>query len=163
MTILVLAEHNNIDIKSSTLNTISAASQIDQDIHVLVTGHECEELAKNISKCEKVSKVYLANNEKLKNPIAENIEPIVVSLANNYSHILAPATTFGKNIFPRIAVKLDIAQVSDVIKIISSDTFMRPIYAGNAIATVKSNDKIKVVTVRPTSFDPVETSGEKNR
>ena len=161
MTILVLAEHNNIDIKSSTLNTISAASQIDQDIHVLVTGHECEELAKNISKCEKVSKVYLANNEKLKNPIAENIEPIVVSLANNYSHIMAPATTFGKNIFPRIAVKLDIAQVSDVIKIISSDTFMRPIYAGNAIATVKSNDKIKVVTVRPTSFDPVETSGGK--
>ena len=163
MTILVLAEHNNIDIKSSTLNTISAASQIDQDIHVLVTGYECEELAKNISKCEKVSKVYLANNEKLKNPIAENIEPIVVSLANNYSHIMAPATTFGKNIFPRIAVKLDIAQVSDVIKIISSDTFMRPIYAGNAIATVKSNDKIKVVTVRPTSFDPVETSGGKEQ
>ena len=89
MTILVLAEHNNTDIKSSTLNTISAASQIDQDIHVLVTGYECEELAKNISKCEKVSKVYLANNEKLKNPIAENIEPIVVSLANNYSHIMA--------------------------------------------------------------------------
>ena len=146
MTILVLAEHNNIDIKSSTLNTISAASQIDQDIHVLVTGYECEELAKNISKCEKVSKVYLANNEKLKNPIAENIEPIVVSLANNYSHIMAPATTFGKN-----------------IKIISSDTFMRPIYAGNAIATVKSNDKIKVVTVRPTSFDPVETSGGKEQ
>ena len=153
MTILVLAEHNNIDIKSSTLNTISAASQIDQDIHVLVTGYECEELAKNISKCEKVSKVYLANNEKLKNPIAENIEPIVVSLANNYSHIMAPATTFGKNIFPRIAV----------IKILSSDTFMRPIYAGNAIATVKSNDKIKVVTVRPTSFDPVETSGGKEQ
>ena len=161
MTILVLAEHNNTDIKSSTLNTISAASQIDQDIHVLVTGYECEELAKNISKCEKVSKVYLANNEKLKNPIAENIEPIVVSLANNYSHIMAPATTFGKNIFPRIAVKLDIAQVSDVIKILSSDTFMRPIYAGNAIATVKSNDKTKVVTVRPTSFDPVETSAGK--
>ena len=163
MTILVLAEHNNIDIKSSTLNTISAASQIDQDIDVLVTGYECEEIAKNISKCEKVSKVYLANNEKLKNPIAENIEPIVVSLVNNYSHIMAPATTFGKNIFPRIAVKLDIAQVSDVIKIISSDTFMRPIYAGNAIATVKSNDKIKVVTVRPTSFDPVETSGGKEQ
>ena len=163
MTILVLAEHNNIDIKSSTLNTISAASQIDQDIHVLVTGYECEELAKNISKCEKVSKVYLANNVKLKNPIAENIEPIVVSLANNYSHIMAPATTFGKNIFPRIAVKLDIAQVSDVIKIISSDTFMRPIYAGNAIATVKSNDEIKVVTVRPTSFESVETSGGKEQ
>ena len=153
MTILVLAEHNNIDIKSSTLNTISAASQIDQDIHVLVTGHECEELAKNISKCEKVSKVYLANNEKLKNPIAENIEPIVVSLANNYSHIMAPATTFGKNIFPRIAVKLDIAQVSDVIKIISSDTFMRPIYAGNAIATVKSNQEKNALTIRTTAFD----------
>ena len=159
MSVLVLAEHNNKDIKSSTLSTISAASQIDQEIHVLVIGFQCEELAKKISKCEKVSKVYLVDNEKLKNPIAENIEPVVLSIANNYSHIMAPATTFGKNIFPRIAVKLDISQVSDVIKIINADTFMRPIYAGNAIATVKSNDKIKVVTVRPTSFDPVETSG----
>ena len=159
MSVLVLAEHNNKDIKSSTLSTISAASQIDQEIHVLVIGFQCEELAKKISKCEKVSKVYLVDNEKLKNPIAENIEPVVLSIANNYSHIMAPATTFGKNIFPRIAVKLDISQVSDVIKIISAETFMRPIYAGNAIATVKSNDKIKVVTVRPTSFDPVETSG----
>ena len=159
MSALVLAEHNNKDIKSSTLSTISAASHIDQEIHVLVIGFQCEELAKKISKCEKVSKVYLVDNEKLKNPIAENIEPVVLSIANNYSHIMAPATTFGKNIFPRIAVKLDISQVSDVIKIISADTFMRPIYAGNAIATVKSNDKIKVVTVRPTSFDPVETSG----
>ena len=162
MSVLVLAEHNNKDIKSSTLSTISAASQIDKEIHVLVTGCQCEELAEKISKCEKVSKVYLVDNEKLKNPIAENIEPVVLSIANNYSHIMAPATTFGKNIFPRIAVKLDIAQVSDVIKIISADTFMRPIYAGNAIATVKSNDKIKVVTVRPTSFDPVETSGGNN-
>ena len=161
MSVLVLAEHNNIDIKSSTLNTISAASQIDQEIHVLVTGYQCEELANKVSKCEKVSKVFFANNEKLKNHIAENIEPLVISLADNYSHIIAPATTFGKNIFPRIAVKLDIAQVSDVIKIISEDTFMRPIYAGNAIATVKSNDKTKIVTIRPTSFDPVETSGGK--
>ena len=161
MSVLVLAEHNNIDIKSSTLNTISAASQIDQDIHVLVTGYQCEELANKVSKCEKVSKVFFADNEKLKNHIAENIEPLVISLADNYSHIIAPATTFGKNIFPRIAVKLDIAQVSDVIKIISEDTFMRPIYAGNAIATVKSNDKTKIVTIRPTSFDPVETSGGK--
>ena len=161
MSVLVLAEHNNIDIKSSTLNTISAASQIDQEIHVLVTGYQCEELAKKVSKCEKVSKVFFADNEKLKNHIAENIEPLVISLADNYSHIIAPATTFGKNIFPRIAVKLDIAQVSDVIKIISEDTFMRPIYAGNAIATVKSNDKTKIVTIRPTSFDPVETSGGK--
>ncbi len=161
MSVLVLAEHNNIDIKSSTLNTISAASQIDQEIHVLVTGYQCEELANKVSKCEKVSKVFFADNEKLKNHIAENIEPLVISLADNYSHIIAPATTFGKNIFPRIAVKLDIAQVSDVIKIISKDTFMRPIYAGNAIATVKSNDKTKIVTIRPTSFDPVETSGGK--
>ena len=161
MSILVLAEHNNLDIKSSTLNTITAASQIDQDIDVLLTGYECEEVAKKISKCENVSKVFFVDNEKLKNPIAENIEPIVLSLANNYSHIIAPATTFGKNIFPRIAVKLDIAQISDVIKIISGDTFMRPIYAGNAIATIKSNDKTKIITVRPTSFDPVETSGGK--
>ena len=159
MSILVLAEHNNIDIKSSTLNTISAASQIEQEIDVLVTGFQCEELAKKIAKCEKVSKVIFVDNEKLKNPIAENIEPIVLSVAEKYSHIMAPATTFGKNIFPRIAVKLDLAQISDVIKIISNDTFMRPIYAGNAIATVKSNDKTKIVTIRPTSFDPVETSG----
>ena len=159
MSILVLAEHNNIDIKSSTLNTISAASQIEQQIDVLVTGFKCEELAKKIAKCEKVSKVIFVDNEKLKNPIAENIEPIVLSLAEKYSHIMAPATTFGKNIFPRIAVKLDLAQISDVIKIISNDTFMRPIYAGNAIATVKSNDKTKIITIRPTSFDPVETSG----
>jgi|TARA_B100001540_G_C15726706_1_gene605658 electron transfer flavoprotein alpha subunit len=159
MSILVLAEHNNNDIKSSTLNTISAAAQIDQEIDVLVAGYQCEELANKISKCEKVSKVFFVDNEKLENPIAENIEPIVMSVAKKYTHIMAPATTFGKNIFPRIAVKLDIAQVSDVIKIISSDTFMRPIYAGNAIATVKSNDKIKIITVRPTSFEPVETSG----
>ena len=159
MSILVLAEHNNIDIKSSTLNTISAASQIEEEIDVLVTGFQCEELAKKIAKCEKVSKVIFVDNEKLKNPIAENIEPIVLSVAEKYSHIMAPATTFGKNIFPRIAVKLDLAQISDVIKIISNDTFMRPIYAGNAIATVKSNDKTKIITIRPTSFDPVETSG----
>jgi len=159
MSILVLAEHNNVDIKSSTLNTISAASQIEQEIEVLVTGFQCEELAKKIAKCEKVSKVIFVDNEKLKNPIAENIEPIVLSVADKYSHIMAPATTFGKNIFPRIAVKLDLAQISDVIKIISENTFMRPIYAGNAIATVKSNDKTKIITIRPTSFDPVETSG----
>ena len=159
MSILVLAEHNNIDIKSSTLNTISAASQIEQEIDVLVTGFQCEELAKKIAKCEKVSKVIFVDNEKLKNPIAENIEPIVLSVAEKYSHIMAPATTFGKNIFPRIAVKLDLAQISDVIKIINKDTFVRPIYAGNAIATVKSNDKTKIITIRPTSFDPVETSG----
>jgi len=159
MSILVLAEHNNIDIKSSTLNTISAASQIEEEIDVLVTGFQCEELSKKIAKCEKVSKVIFVDNEKLKNPIAENIEPIVLSVAEKYSHIMAPATTFGKNIFPRIAVKLDLAQISDVIKIISNDTFMRPIYAGNAIATVKSNDKTKIITIRPTSFDPVETSG----
>tara|TARA_B100000242_G_scaffold293415_1_gene271455 strand:- start:7 stop:960 length:954 start_codon:yes stop_codon:yes gene_type:complete len=159
MSILVLAEHNNVDIKSSTLNTISAASQIDQEIDVLVTGFQCEELAKKIAKCEKVSKVIFVDNEKLKNPIAENIEPVVISIAEKYSHIMAPATTFGKNIFPRIAVKLDLAQISDVIKIISNDTFMRPIYAGNAIATVKSNDKTKIITIRPTSFDPVEISG----
>ncbi len=159
MSILVLAEHNNIDIKPSTLNTISAASQIEEEIDVLVTGFQCEELSKKIAKCEKVSKVIFVDNEKLKNPIAENIEPIVLSVAEKYSHIMAPATTFGKNIFPRIAVKLDLAQISDVIKIISNDTFMRPIYAGNAIATVKSNDKTKIITIRPTSFDPVETSG----
>ena len=159
MSILILAEHNNVDIKSSTLNTISAASEIEQEIDVLVTGFQCEELAKKIAKCEKVSKVIFVDNEKLKNPIAENIEPIVLSVADKYSHIMAPATTFGKNIFPRIAVKLDLAQISDVIKIISEDTFMRPIYAGNAIATVKSNDKTKIITIRPTSFDPVETSG----
>ena len=119
MSILVLfGEHNNVDIKSSTLNTISAASQIDQEeIDVLVTGFQCEELAKKIANCEKVSKVIFVDNEKLKNPIAENIEPVVISIAEKYSYN-GSATTFGKNIFPRIAVKLDLAQTSDVIKII---------------------------------------------
>ena len=159
MSILVIAEHNNNEVKVATRQVISAASKIDDNIDVILIGYECDEVSKQLSNCVGVSKVLVVNNEKLKNPLAENFSKIVLSIAKNYSHIIGPASTFGKNILPRISVKLDVAQISDVIKINSEDTFVRPIYAGNALATVKSNDKIKVITIRPTSFDPIPKEG----
>ena len=159
MSILVIAEHNNNEIKVATRQVISAASKIDDNIDVILIGYKCDEVSKQLSNCVGVSKVLVVNNEKFKNPLAENFSKIVLSIAKNYSHIIGPASTFGKNILPRISVKLDVAQISDVIKINSEDTFVRPIYAGNALATVKSNDKIKVITVRPTSFDPIPKEG----
>jgi len=159
MSILVLAEHNNIEVKSSTLNTISAASKLGNDIEVLVLGSNIENISKEISNYQNVTKVLFLDDQKLLHPIAEHIEPVIVSLADKYSHILAPATTFGKNVMPRVAVKLDVAQISDIVNIESVDTFIRPIYAGNALATVKSNDTKKVITVRPTSFDIVPKDG----
>ena len=159
MSILVLAEHNNLEVKSSTLNTINAASKINNEIEVLVLGYEIENISKEISNYQNVTKVLSLDDQKFENAIAENIEPIIVSLAEKYSHILAPATTFGKNIMPRVAVKLDIAQLSDIVSVESEDTFIRPIYAGNALATVKSNDSKKVITVRPTSFEVVAKEG----
>ena len=159
MSILVLAEHNNKEIKSSTFNSISAATQIDSNIDVLVIGSNCDDLANKISNIDKVNKALLLDMPEYDNPIAELYEPVITSLSQNYSHILGPASTFGKNIFPRVAVKLDVSQVSDVIKIIDKETFVRPIYAGNAIATVKSRDKIKIITIRPTSFDPAAKDG----
>ena len=159
MSILVLAEHNNKEIKSSTYNCIFAASQIDKEVEVLVIGYDCQDIATQISNVANVTKVLLVNKSGYENPIAEIYEPIMLKLSSNYSHILGPATTYGKNIFPRISVKLDVSQISDVIQIIDKDTFVRPIYAGNALATVKSKDKIKIITVRPTSFDSALKEG----
>ena len=159
MSILVLVEHNNKEIKSSTFNTIFAASKIDENIDVLLIGSNCDELAKSLTKVDKVNKVLKLDKHEFENPIAEIYEPVIVSLSKNYSHIIGPATTFGKNIFPRVAVKLDVSQISDVIDVIDKDTYVRPIYAGNAIATIKSKDNIKVITVRPTSFDPISKEG----
>ena len=159
MSSLLIAEHNNTELKPFTLNAITAASQIDPDLHVLILGYNSERVAKSLSEIPNVKKVIHIDNEIYKNYIAENFTSAVVKHAENYSHIICSANTFGKNLMPRIAALLDISQVSDIIKVISSDTFLRPIYAGNAFATVKSNDPKKCITIRPTSFEPAETSG----
>ena len=159
MSILILAEHNNEEVKSSTLNTIGAASKISSDIEVLVVGSNTEGICKEISNYQNIKKVLSLNSTDYEHAIAEKIEPVIMSIADNYSHIFAPATTFGKNVMPRVAVKLDVAQISDVISVESENTFIRPIYAGNALATVKSNDLKKVITIRPTSFDVVAKEG----
>ena len=159
MSILVLAEHNNKELKASTLSAITAASKIDENIEVIVIGSKCDEVNNKLQNVKLVKKIIAVDNSKFAIPIAEMISPILVSLADNYTHIIAPASTFGKNIMPRVAILLDVAQVSDVINIESSDTFVRPIYAGNALATVQSTDIKKVITIRPTSFDPAITEG----
>ena len=159
MSVLLIAEHNNKEIKSFTLNAITAASQIDQDLHVLLIGHNADEVAKSLSLVPNVKKVIQVDNEIYENYLAENFTPVVLKQAENYSHIVCSANTFGKNLMPRIAALLDTSQVSDIIKVISADTFLRPIYAGNAFATVKSSDEKKCVTIRPTSFEAAQTSG----
>jgi len=159
MSVLLIAEHNNKEIKSFTLNAITAASQIDEDLHVLLIGHNADEVAKSLSLVPNVKKVIQVDNEIYENYLAENFTPVVLKQAENYSHIVCSANTFGKNLMPRIAALLDTSQVSDIIKVISADTFLRPIYAGNAFATVKSSDAKKCVTIRPTSFEAAQTSG----
>jgi electron transfer flavoprotein alpha subunit len=159
MTNLVIAEHGNASIKAATLNTIAAAQKIGGDIHVLVAGHNAQAAADAAAKIAGVSKVLLADAPHLEASLAENVEATVLNIANDYTHILAPATAYGKNIAPRIAAKLDVAQISDITAVDSADTFERPIYAGNAIATVRSADRIKVITVRSTGFDPVAAEG----
>ena len=159
MSILLIAEHNNKEVKPFTLNAISAASQINEDVNVLVIGSNSDEVAKSIAQVPNVKKVIHVNNSIYENYLAENYTSVITKLSENYSHIVCSANTFGKNLMPRVAALLDVSQVSDITKVISSDTFQRPIYAGNAFATVKSNDKIKCVTIRPTSFDPAPTSG----
>ena len=163
MTNLVIAEHDGASIKAATLNTIAAAQKIGGDIHVLVAGHHAQGAADAAAKVAGVSKVLLADAPQLEAGLAENVEATVLTLvqdpAKHYSHILAPATAYGKNIAPRIAAKLDVAQISDITAVDSPDTFERPIYAGNAIATVQSQDTIKVITVRTTGFDPVAAEG----
>jgi len=159
MSILVVAEHDNNAVDPSTLKTLTAAQQIGGDIEVLVAGKGCSTVAENIAKADGVKKVFLADNDAYEHLLAENIAELVADLGKNYSHILAPATTTGKNFMPRVAALLDVAQVSDIIAVESDDTFKRPIYAGNAIATVQSEDKIKVITVRATAFDAVAEEG----
>ena len=159
MSILLLAEHNNKNLQSSTLSTVTASMQINDDVHILVAGHENDSVAIEAASIPGVKKVLLLDDSKFSNQLAESISPIIVNIADQYSHILAPATTYGKNIMPRVAATLDISQISDIIKIESEDTFIRPIYAGNALATVQSTDVKKIITIRPTSFDPALTSG----
>ncbi|CAN7269323.1 electron transfer flavoprotein subunit alpha/FixB family protein [Paraburkholderia terricola] len=159
MTNLVIAEHDNASIKPATLNTIAAAQKIGGDIHVLVAGYNAQAAADEAAKIAGVSKVLLADAPQLEAGLAENVEATVLDIAKEYTHILATATPYGKNITPRIAAKLDVAQISDITAVDSADTFERPIYAGNAIATVQSADPIKVITVRTTGFDAVAAEG----
>lgn len=159
MSILVYAEHDNQQLKSETLKTVAAAKAMGDDIHILVAGSNCQTVAEQAQKTSGVSKVILADNPVYANQLAENVSQLVLSIAENYSHIVATASTTGKNFMPRVAALLDVAQISDIIAVNSPDTFVRPIYAGNAIATVQSLDNTKVVTVRPTGFDATATDG----
>ena len=159
MTALVIAEHDNAAIKGATLNTITAAKACGGDVHVLVAGHNAGAAAQAAAQIAGVAKVLHADAEGLAHGLAENVAAQVLALAKDYSHILFPATASGKNIAPRVAAKLDVAQISDITKVDSADTFERPIYAGNAIATVQSQDAIKVITVRGTGFDAAAASG----
>lgn len=159
MTALVIAEHDNASLKQSTLNAVTAALQAGGDVHVLVAGHNAKAAADAAAQVAGVSKVLLADAPQLTDGLAENVAAQILAVAGNYSHILAPATAHGKNVLPRVAAKLDVAQISDIIKVVSADTFERPIYAGNAIATVQSSDKVKVITVRTTGFDAAAATG----
>jgi electron transfer flavoprotein alpha subunit len=153
MSILVVAEHDNNEIKGSTLNTVTAATEIGGDVSVLVAGSESSSAAEQASKIAGISSVIHVDDPIYKNFLAEDLGNLVVSIAEGFNYILAPATTFGKNFLPRVAAKLDVQQISDIISVEDGDTFKRPIYAGSCIATVKSNDSIKVITVRTTAFD----------
>ena len=159
MTSLVIAEHDNASIKGATLNTVTAAAACGGDVHVLVAGHNAAAAAAAAAQIAGVAKVIHADSEALAHSLAENVAAQVLAIASNYSHILFPATAAGKNVAPRVAAKLDVAQISDVTQVISADTFERPIYAGNAIATVQSTDATKVITVRTTGFDAAAASG----
>jgi electron transfer flavoprotein alpha subunit len=159
MSILVFAEHDNSELKADTLKTVAAAQAIGGDIHLLVAGHNCQAVAEAASKVNGVTKVLVADNAAYEHQLAENVSLLVTELAADYSHIMATALTTGKNFMPRVAALLDVTQISDIIAVESSDTFVRPIYAGNAIATVQSLDSKKVITVRSTGFDAVATDG----
>jgi electron transfer flavoprotein alpha subunit len=159
MTVLVIAEHDNATVKGATFNTVTAAIACGGDVHVLIAGHNAGAAAQSAAQIAGVAKVIHADAPGLEHGLAENVAAQVLAIASNYSHILFPATASGKNIAPRVAAKLDVAQISDITKVISPDTFERPIYAGNAIATVQSSDATKVITVRTTGFDPAAASG----
>jgi len=155
MSILVIAEHDNTNLKGSTLNTLAAAGKLTGDIHLLIAGSGIESVLSESQTLDGVSKVISCDNETYANFIAEDLSDLILSISESYTHILAPATTFGKNLMPRVSAKLDSQQISDIISVESDDTFKRPIYAGSCIAKVKSNDSIKVITVRSTAFDAV--------
>jgi electron transfer flavoprotein alpha subunit len=157
MSILVIAEHDNTNLKGATLNTIAAAKEIGSEITLLVAGSDIASVISEAQQLNAVTKILACDNDLYKNSLAEELSNLVVSLASSFSYILAPATTFGKNLLPRISAKLDVQQISDIISVESEDTFKRPIYAGSCIATVKSNDTVKLITVRSTAFDPVAT------
>ncbi|MGE8546477.1 electron transfer flavoprotein subunit alpha/FixB family protein [Alcaligenes sp. Marseille-Q7550] len=159
MSILVIAEHDNQQLKAATLNTVAAAQKIGGEVHVLVAGHQARAVAEQAAQVQGVAKVLLADGPSLADGLAENVAAQVLAVASSYGHILFPATASGKNVAPRVAAKLDVAQVSDILSVESPDTFTRPIYAGNAIATVQSGDAVKVITVRTTSFDAVAAQG----
>ena len=159
MTNLVIAEHDNAQLKGATLNAVAAAAAIGGETHVLVAGTGAQAVAEQAAKVAGVSKVILADGPALEHGLAENVAAQVLEVAGNYSHILFPATAAGKNVAPRVAARLDVAQISDIIAVESADTFQRPIYAGNAIATVQSSDSVKVITVRTTAFDAVAAEG----
>ncbi|MBX6323323.1 MAG: electron transfer flavoprotein subunit alpha/FixB family protein [Rhodospirillaceae bacterium] len=157
MPTLVLAEHDNAALKPATLNVVGAASRIGAEIHVLVAGKDCRPVAEAAAKIEGVTKVLLADDPAYEHRLAENVTPLLVGLAAGYGHLLAPATSAGKSILPRVAALLDVAQISDISAVEAPDTFVRPIYAGNALATVQSEDPVKVITVRASAFDPAAT------
>ena len=159
MSTLVIAEHDNSNLKPSTLNTVAAANAIGGPVHLLVVGSACQAVADACAAVEGVEKVLLADDAAYANQLAESTANLIKSVAGDYSHILAPATTFGKNVLPRLSALLDVQQISEITEVVSEDTFKRPIYAGSCIATVKSNDATKVITVRATAFDPVSDSG----
>ncbi|MEC8265283.1 MAG: FAD-binding protein [Pseudomonadota bacterium] len=163
MKVLVIAEHNNKSIKPSTFSTITAASQICDEVYALIVGHKLQEAVTELQKADNLKKIFVIEKEGLADPIAENLSSHILEFLetnNEYTHILTPSSTFGKNLSPKIATKLDVQQVSDIINIFDPETFERPIYAGNAIAKVKSNEKIKVLTVRPTCFEPCGLTSE---
>ncbi|MGI9301910.1 MAG: electron transfer flavoprotein subunit alpha/FixB family protein [Gammaproteobacteria bacterium] len=159
MSVLVVAEHDNSELKPATLNTVTAAQAVGGDLDLLVAGSSCGAVAEAATKIAGVSRVLLADSAALEHDLAENIAPLLVELVGNYSHVFAPATTFGKNVMPRAAALLDVSQISDVSAVVSADTFERPIYAGNALATVQSSDPVKLVTVRTTKFEAAAQEG----
>ena len=159
MAILVFAEHDNKSIKKATLSTVAAAQKIGGEIHLLVAGHECAAAAQAAANVAGVAKVLHADAPQLDDELAENVATLLAGLAQGYTHLLAPATSNGKNVLPRAAALLDMQAISDIVAVESPDTFVRPIYAGNALATVQSSDRIKVITVRATGFDAVAASG----
>ena len=159
MSILVIAEHDNSELKVATLNAVAAGMEIGGDIDILIAGSDCDAVADAASQIPGINQILLANKESYKNALAENIGNLVVELADGYSHIITAATTNGKNFMPRVAAKLDVSQVSDISAVVSEDTFERPIYAGNCIATVQSTDSVKVITVRTTGFDACASTG----